>query len=419
MASMQATSRALDLLLRAAGDPLAELRGIAPGHPEFHRAQVIRAGVGVLAKTPDAFPAIAQAIQAAGEPGAAPDERAHLAAAQAWVAGNPVLAAERYASILGRWPHDLLALRLAQSCYFFLGWHERLCGIVDAVMLAWSRDEEGFDFVLAMAAFVHAEHGDAAYAEALGRQALAKDPACPLGVHSVAHAIAESGRHRQGAQWMRDQHAHWARESRMCTHNAWHLAMFDAEDGKLDSALGILDAWLLPASAQSPLDACDATALLWRLDREGVDCAGRWRRVSDAFHRTLWPGFWPFVDLHAALAHSSAGKRSRTQALMHAIERCAQGTSYAALRARHVTRPGLRALTARSEGRFGDAAALLKSLGPRLGEAGGSSVQLEVFKHLEREARSRLPVQELDRHLAAAANDPAISPDGTGISYTA
>jgi hypothetical protein len=49
MASMQATSRALDLLLRAAGDPLAELRGIAPGHPEFHRAQVIRAGAGVLA----------------------------------------------------------------------------------------------------------------------------------------------------------------------------------------------------------------------------------------------------------------------------------------------------------------------------------------------------------------------------------
>jgi hypothetical protein len=386
MATMEATAQALDLLLRAAGDPLAELHGIDVGHPEFHRAQVLRAGAGVLAKTPAAFPGIVQAIEAAGERDVAQDVRAHLGAAQAWVRGNPVLAAERYASILNTWPHDLLALRLAQSCYFFLGWHERLCWIVDAVMRAWSAEEEGFDFVLAMAAFVHAEHGDAAYAEALGRQALAKDPACPLGVHSVAHAIAEAGRPRHGAQWMREQHAHWARESRMRTHNAWHLAMFDAEDGNVGSALRILDAWLLPATAESQLDACDATALLWRLEREGVECAGRWQRVSDAFDRTLTPGFWPFVDLHAALAHLSAKKHTRMRALVHAIEHCAQGTSYAALRARHITQPGVRALVAWSEGRYGEAAADLAGLRPKLSEAGGSSVQLEVFKHIERAA---------------------------------
>jgi hypothetical protein len=270
-----------------------------------------------------------------------------------------------------------------------------------------------------MAAFVHAEHGDTDYAEALGRQSLAKDPACPLGVHSVAHAIAESGRARDGAQWMRDQHAHWAMESRMRTHNAWHLAMFDVEDGNLDSALGILDAWLLPASAQSQLDACDATALLWKLEREGVDCTSRWRRVSDAFHRTLTPGFWPFVDLHAALAHLSARKRSRVQALVRAIERSASGTSYAAMRARHVTRPGVRALVAWSEGRHAEAAAVLTGLQPILAEAGGSSVQLEVFKHVEREARRHLPAQDRAHLPLAAANDPAISAGSTGSTCAA
>jgi len=59
---MQATSIALDQLLRAVGDPVAALRDIEPGHPEFHRAQTIRAGAGVLAKSPDALPAIAQAL---------------------------------------------------------------------------------------------------------------------------------------------------------------------------------------------------------------------------------------------------------------------------------------------------------------------------------------------------------------------
>ena len=252
---MQATSQAFDHLLRAVGDPVSELRDIGPGHPEFHRAQTLRAAVGVLSKTPDALPAIAQVIRTADGLAVPPETRAHLAAADAWVSGDPVLAANRYASVLDRWPRDLLALRLAQSCYFFLGWHDRFIPLIDAVVPAWTRDRRGFDFALAMAAFAHAENGDAAYAEVLGRKALANDPACPVGVHAVAHAMAESGRHLEGAQWMRDQRAHWAGESRMRTHNAWHLAMFDAVQGNIAPALRILDAWLIPASAKSPLDA--------------------------------------------------------------------------------------------------------------------------------------------------------------------
>jgi hypothetical protein len=383
---MQATALALDYLLRAAGDPVAELREIGPGHPEFGLAQIIRAAAGVLAKTPAALPAIARAVRPTRGVGASPQTRAHLAAAEAWLAGDPVLAAERYASILSRWPRDLLALRLAQSCYFFLGRHDRLCAVVDAVMPAWRPDQHGFGFLLAMAAFAHAENGDAAYAEALGRRALARDPACPVGVHAVAHAIAESGRPGRGAQWMREQRAHWAGDSRMRTHNAWHLAMFDADDGNIASALGVLDTWLLPASARSALDACDAAALLWRLTTDGVDDEGRWCRVSDAFDRAVTPGFWPYVDLHAGLAHFAAGKRERAQGLVHAIERRAQGADYAALRARHVTRPGLQALGAWAEGRYGEAAGLFAGLRPFLDAAGGSRVQLKLFKSIEREA---------------------------------
>jgi len=46
--------------------------------------------------------------------------------------------------------------------------------------------------------------------------------------------------------------------------------MFEVEDGNIESALEIFDEWLLPASAQSPLEACDAAGLLWRLALEGV-----------------------------------------------------------------------------------------------------------------------------------------------------
>jgi hypothetical protein len=401
---MQATSLALDHLLCAVGDPVAEVSAIGPGHPEFGRAQIIRAGTGVLAKSADTMPAIAQVLRTASGAAMSTQTRVHLAAAEAWVSGDPVLAAERYASILTKWPHDLLALRLALSSYFFLGWHEQLREVVDGAMLAWRRDRPGFQFVLAMASFVHAESGDAAYAETLGQQALTSNPACPLGVHAVAHALAASGRHDKGAQWMRDQRAHWATESRMCTHNAWHLSMFEAEEGNVESALAILDAWLLPAGSRSALDACDATALLWRLTNDGVDDAGRWSKLSDAFERILTPGFWPYVDLHAALAHLTAGKQERVQKLAQSVDRCAEGTSYAALRARHVTRPGLQALRAQAEGRYDEAAAAFAGLQPFLGCAGGSRVQLEVFQDIERQA-----VQRRSRHRQPQPS-PALQP---------
>jgi hypothetical protein len=367
---MKATSRALDHLLCAVGDPLADLDGIDLDHPEFDRGQTIRAAVGVLAKSPDALPALLNVLNAGAGPGASPRTRAHLAAAQAWLDGDPVLAAERYAAILESWPRDLLALRLVQSCNFFLGRHERACAVFERSMPSWTKDDPGYPSLIAMASFAYAESGNAARAEALGREALSHDASCPMAVHAVAHALAESGRAQSGAQWMREQRVQWLTDSRMCTHNAWHLAMFDVDAGNVGPALGILDQWLLPGGDKSPVEACDATGLLWRLTEKGVPDGGRWRRLSDAFERTLTPGFWSFVDLHAAVAHFAAGQQARLLRLVDALGRCAERDDFAGRRARSVTLPGLHALLAGEH--------------PSLAGAGGSRVQLELFARFGR-----------------------------------
>jgi hypothetical protein len=388
---MTAIDIALDRLLRAAGDPLAALQGIVPGDPAFGEALRVRMAMGIIAKSPAAFPAIRDAIAAL--PGTAAAAAGHVEAAQAWVAGEPEVAAHAYASVVQRWPQDVLALRLAQSTFFYLGWHEGLRRLVDGVLAATPRTSAMYGFVLAVASHAHAEVGNAEQAQALGRQALGLDPACPSGVHAVAHAYAGSGRSREGARWMRDQVVHWAGDSRMRTHNAWHLGMFDAADGDPRSALGILDGWLLPAAAHSALEACDATALLWELTRGGLEAAGRWHALSDAFERCLWPGFWPYVDLHAALAHLAAGNPDRARHLAQDVDRCATGCDHAALRARRITQPGMRALIAWAEGRYAEASAGFAALRPVLGDMGGSRVQLEIFTRLEREA-SQLAVTE-------------------------
>lgn len=189
---------------------------------------------------------------------------------------------------------------------------------------------------------------------------------------------------------MREQRAHWESDSRMRTHNAWHLAMFHVEQGNYASAMGILDGWLMPASAQSALDACDATALLWHLHEEGSDDEGRWLRLSDAFERAMTPGFWPFVDLHAAIAHEAAGQRDRLQRLARAVDHVAAASDFAATRARDITQPGLRVLRAWAEGRHGQARELWSELRATLSDGGGSHVQLQLFDAIARGGEQRM-----------------------------
>jgi hypothetical protein len=400
------TVRAIDGLLRAVGDPVAELRAVGPEHPEYPRAQLVRISARVLAKVAPVLPEISQALQGLRGPGIGAELREHLRAAQAWVDGDPRLAADRYAGIVSRRPGDLLALRLAQSCYFFMGEHGESRRVADFALRRWRGRGRSFAFVLAMASFAHAEAGDPAHAEALGRAALERDPACPFGVHAIAHAYAESGRAAAGARWMRTQHAQWAGLSRMCTHNAWHLAMFDVSAGEVESALNILDRALLPASEQGTLDACDAVALTFRIERAGVGVASRWQRLSDAFERSGPAGYWPFVDLHAALAYLAAGHRARFARLSSAIDHKALEASYAGRRARAITRPALRALRSWAVGNTAQAAALFQSPNHSLAGAGGSRSQLALFSDLTRRAQLRAAPLRRER-LPGDASAPA------------
>ena len=168
--------------------------------------------------------------------------------------------------------------------------------------------------------------------------------ACPFGVHAVPHAIAESGRGSDGAQWMRRQRAHCAVPSRLLSHNAWHLAMFDVDRGRVAPAIKTLDQCLLPTATTSPVDASDATTLLWRLACDRLDVSSRWRQLSDTFLHLGRPGCWPYVDLHAALAHRLAGHDQRITDLMRGVENYARGNNFIARCACSITLPLLRAL---------------------------------------------------------------------------
>jgi hypothetical protein len=384
VAAADAWARTLDNFLRGVGDPLAQIEVLLTEHPDFAMGHVLRSGIAVAAKDPTLLALVDEALSAAQRASVpwTAHERAHLAAARAWRCAEPVLAAERYAAVLREWPNDLLALRLAQSCYFFLGQWPALREVVDLVWHAWKADRPGFEYFLAMAAYACAENGEAHRAQMLGRRALEIEPAFPVAIHSVAHALFEANEHARGVLWMRHNESHWRADSRMIGHNAWHLAMFELNVGNQCRALAILDQDLLPAASASLGDAVDATALLWRLQLDGRAPGHRWKQLSDWWAAHGAPGFWAILDIHAAIAFNAAGDLERAHRHADAIARCSRGDTHAAEVARRVTVPTVHAIAAFAAGAYAMACASLRVLRPALGQCGGSHVQHEIFTRM-------------------------------------
>jgi hypothetical protein len=361
---------------------------------------ILRAAIGVLAKDLAGFEPIRVALSRARGGGIAIDERqqAHLSAAEHWLRGEPLAAARQYADIVLRWPRDLLALRLAQSCYFFLGQHAEMAHVARIAKARWTTRDRSYGFVLAMNAFAHAETGAPLVAERLGREALAIEPACPYGVHAVAHALWEHGEPSRGAKWMRAQIAHWASGSRMLAHNAWHLAMFELEAGRADVAADILDDWVLPHAHASAQDAADGTALLWRLERAGFAAGSRWRLLSDIWLARGGFGFWPYLDLHAAVAFHAAHDDLRAAALDAAVIARTRRRDLISRRAREVTLAGLRGIRGFATGAFDAAIRWLAPLHSASGSIGASRAQFDIFGRMldvaraKRERRGHPPV---------------------------
>jgi len=398
-AAAEAFSCSLDHLLRAVGDPLAQIEPTLIQHPTFVMGHLLRAGVAVLAKDASASPLLEAALSAAAAAGVelTERERRHFAAATAWLAGEPLLAAERYAAVLRQWPHDLLALRLAQSCYFFVGQTAALRDVTALVEPAWSHRMRGFEYVLAMSAFGCAENGETERAEALGRWAVEIEPAFPFAIHAVAHALSARGDSAGGRLWMLQQQAQWLTDSRMVAHNAWHLAQFELASGRASRALAALDDWLIPYASGSVSAAADATALLWTLQLDGIDPGSRWSLLSDCWEAYNAPGFWPFNDLHAAIAFNAAGHLDRAQRLAHAIAAHARADMQRAPLVRAVTLPGLRAIEAFAAGAYASACHALRALRPAIDRLGASHAQVALFERMLGAAEQRCRSSRPDR----------------------
>src|SRR4029453_3005045 len=137
------------------GNPLEALDEALAEDPDFAAAHALRADLAVMSSEQGALPLIQASAEALGRIGdrANARERAHLAAAQAWLEGRFERAAQLYGAIAVEHPRDLIAIQAAHIIDFYLGDSIMLRDHVAQALPHWNAQVPGYGYLLGMHAF--------------------------------------------------------------------------------------------------------------------------------------------------------------------------------------------------------------------------------------------------------------------------
>jgi hypothetical protein len=353
-------------------------------------------------------------------------ERLHLHALQQWTLGRMRETAAALEAILADHPRDLLAARLAQHLYFYMGMSEAMRDSAARILPAWDQKTPGYGFVLGCHAFGLEETGDYAAAERAGRIAVALNRGDVWAAHAVAHVCEMENRVTDGIAWLDAFEREWGEVNNFIFHIRWHRCLYLLELERHDEVLERYDSEVRPESTDEQLDISNAVALLWRLEQLGVDVGDRWAELAAQSRRHTDDHLLAFPDIHYAMALAAVADDDGLESWW----RSARG--YAATAPEHeacvMAEIGLALADAAVAHRRRDWSRVIATLLPArhaIARVGGSHAQRDVFHRMLIDAglnagrpdvahsllteRARFRSRDLwaERHIAlASAGDP-------------
>ncbi len=387
VAEMDAAQVALNLFR---GDPVGLAERAVSEAPAYVMAHLYLAWLHALATDPAASLAARTIADRARRLPMNDREASHLAALDQVLAGNWTRAAlllDRHGMV---YPHDLLALTAGHQIDFFRANARDLRDRIARVLPRWSPDMPGHSVLLGMYAFGLEECGDYGRAEAMGREAVARQPLDAWAHHAVAHVLEMQGRAGDGIAWTRTRQPFWTGDdSFFQTHNWWHLALCHLELEEGAAALAIYDDFIGNQETVVPGILVDAASLLWRIHLTGQDVGPRWDWVAREWEGRADGRLYPFNDLHAAMAWLGAGRPDLVADLLTAC-RTADGQSCEAGQwARQTGLPLVEGVVAFWHGDFATAVERLHGARFIVNSFGGSHAQRDVIDWTLTEAAIR------------------------------
>jgi tetratricopeptide (TPR) repeat protein len=390
---------AVENLVALKGDPVASAESAVAADQGLVLAQILRAYLCLYGTSASGVRSAAKVLEPLGTLDARLDEREvlHLRAARYWAIGEWHDAVRSLERALLHDSHDLLALKVAQDLYFFLGQSRELQGVVTRVLRAWPAEMEGWGYLQGMFAFGLEENGEYAKAEIHGRAALHRNDGDTWATHALAHVFEMEGRPSEGVTFLYESAPSWS-SSYFAVHNWWHRALYHLALGELEDALALYDGPIRGARSAEWLDIVDAAALLWRLSLFGVDVGPRATELADDIEPLIDDPTYIFNDWHAVMTFALAGDHEASERVLTGNRREAVGTNR--LVAEQAGLGLLEGFDAFAAGRFDRAVDALPNVRKDAHVVGGSHAQREVIDLTLIAASARAGEPAKARHLA-------------------
>jgi tetratricopeptide (TPR) repeat protein len=359
----------------------------------------------------------AEAALAAAKAGAAkatPRETLHVAALEAWCAGNIDGVIAAWETLLLDDPRDIIVLKLVQSAHFYRGDSANIRDCIARVMPAWDEGVPGYSHVLGMRAFGLEESGDYPAAEAAGRRAIEMNPRDPWAVHAVAHVLEMQDRHADGVAWMAGLEEYWDAANNFRNHLWWHRSLYHFDREDYATVLDYYDNHFRQEKTDEIRDIANAVAMLLRLEFRGVDVGDRWDELSMRSVSRIHEHLMPFHDTHFLLALACGGRPDVAAEMVESMRAYVANSKASAVpTVRDVCIPLAGALIAYSGGNYGRTVDLLAPVRYGIQQIGGSHAQRDLFAELLVEAALKAGRFPLARALLAERS--ALQPNNAPV----
>jgi tetratricopeptide (TPR) repeat protein len=357
---------------------------LATDEPEFPMGQILGAYLALTTSDQREVPAAEEVAAHLDTLPLNHREVAHRAAIGTWLAGDWHGAARRLDELLIRWPTDLLGLIVGHLLDFYLGDSANLRDRVGRSLPMVDPAHPHHGYVRGMYAFGLEESGNYQLAEQHGLAAVDANIDDVWAIHAVTHVYEMQGRIDEGIRFLRGNEASWGSGNLFTVHNWWHLALYLLEAERSGQALAIYDRHVHnDRSAVVPLEMLDASALLWRLELDGIATGDRFAALADAWAtRTSEEPWYVFNDVHAVMALAGAGRLADARAVIDRLDAyvaTAAPSSNVRMTA-EVGLPACRSVLAYAEDRHADVVAELLPIRTILARFGGSHAQRDALQ---------------------------------------
>lgn len=317
---------------------------------------------------------------------ATPREQAHIAALDAWIAGDLNRTLGIWEQILSQHPLDVLAFRLAHFNNFWLGRPREMRASVERVKPKWSRELPGYGTILSCHCFSLEECGDYTPAEASGRAAIEIDPGDVWGTHAVAHIMEMQGRHAEGIAWLDELERNWEGAANLVHHLWWHRALFHLERRETDAVLDLYDRRFRnlgsPLTLAQPdlyIDVQNAASMLFRLELLGIDVGDRWTEIADKAEARIGDCLSAFTLPHWMMALAATGRNDAARRMLDGLRAVAATDGTVAQIVRDVALPICEAVLAHRKCDYRRALDLMRPVLGDMHKLGGSHAQQDVL----------------------------------------